>query len=77
MLFRSRPRSPGVTQDVVNAYQSGDYTLALNDISNAGSTIVDAYLNGYQVDGDPGTGPAPDVTELAVLRGDLTPPKGC
>jgi hypothetical protein len=66
----------GVTQDVVDAWRSGDYTLALNDISNACSTIVDAYLNGYQVDAlvlarrrrspiSPHSGP------------DLIPPKGC
>ena len=63
----------GVTQDVINAYQSGDVTLALNDLSNAPSTIFDAYLNGYQVDGGV---TAKDLTDLAVLRTGLNPALG-
>jgi hypothetical protein len=65
----------GVTQDVVNAYQSGDYTLALNDISNAGSTIFDAYLNGYQVD-DGGDPVAHDLSDLTGLQVGLDPTEG-
>jgi len=63
----------GVTQDVLNAYQSGDLTLALNDLSNAPSTIFDAYLNGYQVDGGV---TAKDLTDLAALRPGLNPTLG-
>jgi hypothetical protein len=63
----------GVTQDVINAYQSGDLTLALNDLSNAPSTIFDAYLNGYQVDGGV---TAKDLTDLAALRTGLNPALG-
>jgi hypothetical protein len=63
----------GVTQDVLNAYQSGDLTLALNDLSNAPSTIFDAYLNGYQVDGGV---TAKDLTDLAVRRPGLNPSLG-
>jgi hypothetical protein len=37
----------GVTQDIINALQAGDTTLALNDLVNAPSTIVDAFFNGY------------------------------
>ncbi len=66
----------GVTQDVLTAWQSGDYSLALSDISNAGSTILDAYLNGYQVDGSPVTGPTPDLTDAAALRIGLDPAEG-
>jgi hypothetical protein len=33
----------GVTQDIVNAWQSGDTSLALSDLSNALSTVADAY----------------------------------
>jgi hypothetical protein len=63
----------GVTQDVLDAYQSGDYTLALNDISNAGPTILDAYFNGYQVDGGV---TAKDLTDLTALRPGLDPSEG-
>jgi hypothetical protein len=64
----------GVTQDVLNAYQSGDYTLALNDISNAGSTILDAYFNGYQVDDGPA--PVADLADAGTLRVGLDPSEG-
>ena len=63
----------GVTQDVLDAFQSGDYTLALNDLSNAPSTILDAYFNGYQVDGGV---TAKDLTDLAALRPGLNPALG-
>src|SRR5271166_4047052 len=70
----------GVTQDIVTAWQSGDTSLALSDLSNALSTVADAYLNGYQVDGggilgdfasalDPNA--VADITSL--LSGDLAP----
>jgi hypothetical protein len=61
----------GVTQDVINAYQGGDYSLALSDISNAPSTILDAYFNGYD-----GGGPAMQLTDLVGLRGGLDPAEG-
>lgn len=63
----------GVTQDIVNAIQQGDTTLALSDLSNALSTVVDAYFNGYQV--DDGVGPLL-VSDAAVLRGGLDPTEG-
>jgi hypothetical protein len=63
----------GVTQDVLNAYQSGDLTLALNDLSNAPSTIFDAYFNGYQVDGGV---TAKDLTDLTAIRSGLNPALG-
>jgi hypothetical protein len=61
----------GVTQDVVNAYQDGDYTLALSDISNAPSTILDAYFNGYD-----GGGPPMEFADLSILRPGLDPSEG-
>jgi hypothetical protein len=63
----------GVTQDVINALQGGDTTLALNDLSNAPSTILDAYLNGYQVDSGPFT---KLLSDAAALRGGLDPSEG-
>ncbi len=61
----------GVTQDVLNAYQEGDYTLALSDISNAPSTILDAYFNGYPEFG--GGGGERDPADFAAVR--LDPPR--
>lgn len=49
----------GVSQDIVTAIQGGDSTLAFNDLLNAPSTILDAFLNGYNLGdsgGDGGTG---------------------
>lgn len=40
----------GVSQDIVNALQDGNSTLAFDDLVNAPSTILDAYFNGYNVD---------------------------
>jgi hypothetical protein len=40
----------GVGQDIVDAMQNGDTTLAFNDLLNAPSTVVDAFLNGYNLD---------------------------
>ncbi len=60
----------GVSQDIVNALQSNNDTLAFNDLLNAPSTIVDAYLNGYNLDDGPspylGTGPTLDAA--AIMR---------
>lgn len=60
----------GVSQDIVNALQNNNDTLAFNDLLNAPSTIVDAYLNGYNLDdgGFVGGAPAPDATAEAVMR---------
>jgi hypothetical protein len=55
----------GVTQDIIDAWQSGDYSLAEQDLANAGSTIVDAFLNGYQVDGAIGN-PLPDLVADSI-----------
>ena len=63
----------GVTQDILDAYQGGDYSLALSDLSNAPSTILDAYFNGYQVDGGV---TAKDLTDLVGLRVGLDPSEG-
>jgi hypothetical protein len=45
----------GVSQDIVTAIQGGDSTLAFSDLMNAPSTILDAFLNGYNL-GDGGGG---------------------
>ncbi len=39
----------GVSQDIVTAIQGGDSTLAFSDLMNAPSTILDAFLNGYNL----------------------------
>lgn len=62
----------GVTQDIVDAWQAGDTTLALNDLLNAPSTIVDAFFNGYDVD----DGFRSLVTDDAALRSGLDPSEG-
>lgn len=47
----------GVGQDIVTAMQDGDSTLAFNDLMNAPATILDAFVNGYNL-GDDGGGTA-------------------
>jgi hypothetical protein len=37
----------GVGQDIVNALQNNDSTLAFTDLLNAPTTILDAFVNGY------------------------------
>jgi hypothetical protein len=64
----------GVTQDIVTAWLSGDTSLALSDLSNALSTVADAYLNGYQV--DDGGGAAKLVSDFATVRAGLDPSEG-
>jgi hypothetical protein len=61
----------GVTQDIINAWQGGDYSLALSDLSNAPSTIVDAYFNGYDAEGMKGL-----FTDAATFRTGLDPSEG-
>jgi hypothetical protein len=46
----------GVGQDIVTAMQDGDSTAAFNDVVNAPATILDAYLNGYNLGDDGGGG---------------------
>jgi hypothetical protein len=46
----------GVGQDIVTAMQDGDSTAAFNDVVNAPATILDAYLNGYNLGDDSGGG---------------------
>jgi hypothetical protein len=46
----------GVGQDIVTAMQDGDSTSAFNDVVNAPATILDAYLNGYNLGDDGGGG---------------------
>lgn len=60
----------GVSQDIVDALQSNNDTLAFNDMLNAPSTIVDAFLNGYNLDDSrfDGGAPAPDATAAAIMR---------
>ncbi len=41
----------GVSDDISTALNGGDYTTALSDLANAPSTVLDAFLNGYDVDG--------------------------
>jgi len=43
----------GVSQDIVTAIQDGNSALAFSDLMNAPSTILDAFLNGYNL-GDGG-----------------------
>ena len=64
----------GVTQDIVTAWQSGDTSLALSELSNALYTVADAYLNGYQV--DDGGGAAKLVSDFATLRAGLDHSEG-
>ncbi|MBV8862136.1 MAG: hypothetical protein JO082_12225 [Mycobacterium sp.] len=40
----------GVSQDIVNAVQNNNDTLAFNDALNLLPTTIDAYLNGYNLD---------------------------
>jgi len=61
----------GVTQDIINALQDGDYSLALSDLSNAPATIVDAYFNGYDAEGMTGF-----LADAATLRTGLDPSEG-
>ena len=58
----------GVSQDIVNALQNGNDTLAVTDLENAGSTVVNAFLNGYDL-GDDGGGPTygPAASALAAI----------
>ena len=46
----------GVGQDIVTAIQDGDSTAAFNDVVNAPATILDAFLNGYNLGDDDGGG---------------------
>jgi hypothetical protein len=43
----------GVGQDIVDALQNGDSSLAFSDLLKGPSTIVDAFLNGYNLDDGP------------------------
>jgi hypothetical protein len=61
----------GVGQDISDAIQQGDTSLALSDLANAPSTILDAYLNGYDTDG----GAKGFVSDYA-LRVGLDPSEG-
>jgi hypothetical protein len=56
----------GVSQDIVTALQGGDSTLAFSDLVNAPSTVLDAYLNGYNL-GDDGGGAAKFVDAVPEL----------
>jgi hypothetical protein len=57
----------GVGQDIVNALQDNDDTLAFNDLLNAPSTILDAYLNGYNLGDDGGGGMKELVTDITRI----------
>ena len=48
----------GVGQDIVTAIQDGDSTAAFNDVVNAPATILDAFINGYNLGDDDGGGTA-------------------
>lgn len=52
----------GVSQDIVTALNSGESATALSDMANAPSTILDAFLNGYQLD---------DVAAKAAVEPDI------
>jgi hypothetical protein len=58
----------GVSQDIVTAVQDGNSTLALSDLLNAPSTILDAFLNGYNLgDSDDGGGAAKLIDAVPEL----------
>ena len=58
----------GVSQDIVTALQDGNSALAFSDLMNGPSTILDAFLNGYNL-GDGGGFPAQMVDAVpAALR---------
>lgn len=58
----------GVSQDIVTALQDGDSALAFSDLMNGPSTILDAFLNGYNL-GDGGGFPAQLVDAVpAAIR---------
>ena len=58
----------GISQDIVSALTSHDYTLAWDDFLNACSTILYGYLDGNPLDSA--------VPFAAVLRGGLPPAWG-
>jgi hypothetical protein len=58
----------GVSQDIVNALQSNNDTLAFNDLLNAPSTVIDAYLNGYNLDDGASRFVSPTFDAAAVMR---------
>lgn len=69
----------GVSQDIVTAIQDGNSALAFSDLMNAPATIVDAFLNGYNLDdGGDGGGAAqmvdavPDALRIASSQGLLS-----
>ena len=53
-----------VSQDIVDALQNNNDTLAFNDLLNAPSTILDAFLNGYNLGDDGGGGAMRFVTDI-------------
>src|SRR5271156_184100 len=57
----------GVGQDIVTAMQDGDSTAAFNDLVNAPATILDAYLNGYNLGDDDGGGIAKTLDAVPEL----------
>jgi hypothetical protein len=61
----------GVSQDIVDALQNNDDSLAFSDLLNAPSTILDGFLNGYDLgdDGGGGTTLASDVTDIMRVSG--------
>ena len=62
----------GVSQDIVDALQNNDDTLAFNDLLNAPSTILDGFLNGYNLGDDDGGGMTmlgTDVTDITSRVG--------
>jgi hypothetical protein len=60
----------GVGQDIVDAMQNGDSTLAFNDLMNAPATILDAFLNGYNLGDDDGGGRTMLDSADAIMRSD-------
>jgi hypothetical protein len=57
----------GVSQDVVTAAHSGDYSTVLSDLANAPTTITDAFLNGYDVN-SLAPPPTADIVSDAIRR---------
>lgn len=60
----------GVSQDIVDALQNNDDSLALSDLLNAPSTILDGFLNGYDLGDDGGGGMRlSDLADITTVSG--------
>jgi hypothetical protein len=67
----------GVSQDIVTAIQDGNSALAFSDLMNAPATILDAFLNGYNLDDGGGAtqllDAVPEAIRIHSAQGLLSP----